>query len=284
MRHRLRVGKLINPKISVMKAITCFFALATLAVVTVSPLQGQQPATPDYYQTLHYIKVPPSSRTEFEKMIKDVSIKIAETRVNAGEIVSWTLLRAVMPAGSEARADYLISTLYQGVPPAPLDRGANEALFKKAGLTTSFDEFLAIRDRTSSLVAAELWRPLSRVGAPKKGHYVVVNQMKAKDAEPYANFEQTIWRPIAEQIVKDGGMSGWIFARKQFPSGTDTRYAFYTADMYPTWAAIFEPWAGATAFAKVHPGKNFEETFAHLDELRSLAVRELWVVTERVAK
>jgi hypothetical protein len=54
--------------------------------------------------------------------------------------------------------------------------------------------------------------------------------------------------------------------------------------MYPTWAAVFQPWAGEAAFAKVHPGKNLEETFAKLGELRSLAVRELWVVTERVAK
>ncbi|HTO02778.1 MAG TPA: hypothetical protein VL069_03705 [Opitutus sp.] len=267
-----------------MKAIKCLFALATLAVVTVTQLQGQQPAAPEYYQTLHYIKVPQASRTEFEKMIKDVSIKIAETRVNAGEMISWTMLRAVMPAGSEARADFLISTIYQGPPPAPLDHSANVALFKKAGLTMSFDEFLAIRNRTSSLVAAELWRPLSRVGTPQKGHYIVINQMKAKDPEAYVNFEQTTWRPIAEQIVKDGGMSGWIFASKQFPSGSETPYTFYTADMYPTWAAIFQPWAGESAFAKAHPGKSFEETFAKLDELRSLAVRELWVVTERVAK
>lgn len=275
---------LSNPKLSVMKVIPCLLAVATLAVATVSQLHGQQPAVPQYYQILHYIKVPQASRTEFDKMIQDVSIKIADTRVKAGEIVSWTLLRAVMPAGSEARADYLISTMYQGAPPAPLDHSANVALFKKAGLTMSYDAFLAIRDRTSSLAAVELWRPRSRVGAPQKGHYLVINHMRAKDAEAYTEFEQTVWRPIAEQMVKDGGLSGWIFASKQLPSGSDTDYTFYTADMYPTWAAVFQPWTGATAFAKVHPGKNLDETFAHLDELRSLAVRELWVVAERIAQ
>ena len=266
-----------------MKAIKFVLALATLAVVTVSQLHGQQPAVPEY-QTLQYIKVPQASRTEFEKMIKDVSIKVADTRVKAGEMISWTLLRAVMPAGSEARADYLISTLYQGVPPAPLDHSENVALFKKAGLTMSYDAFLAIRDRTSSLAAAELWRPRSRVGAPQKGHYIVINQMKVKDAEAYMDFEQTVWRPIAEQIVKDGGMSGWICASKQLPSGSATDYTFYTADMYPTWAAVFQPWAGEAAFAKVHPDKNLDETFEKLGELRSLAVRELWVVAERIAQ
>jgi hypothetical protein len=267
-----------------MKAIKCLFALATLAVVTVTQLPGQQPAVPEYHQTLQYIKVPQASRTEFEKLIKDVSIKIAETRVKAGDIMSWTLLRAVMPAGSEARADYLISTLYEGVPPAPLDRDANVALFKKAGLTMSYEAFLAVRDRTSSLAAAELWQPLSRVGAPQKGHYLVINHMKVKDAEAYADFERTIWSPIAEQMVKDGGMSGWIFARKQLPTGSETTYTHYTADMYPTWAAVFQPWGGTTAFAKVHPDKNLDETFDKIGELRSLAVRELWFVTERVAK
>ena len=74
-----------------MKVIPCLLAVATLAVVTVTQLHGQQPAVPQYYQILHYIKVPPANRMEFDKMIKDASIKIADTRVKAGEIVSWTL-------------------------------------------------------------------------------------------------------------------------------------------------------------------------------------------------
>ena len=267
-----------------MNAIRILSTLATVAVVMVAQLHGQQPAASDYYQVLHYIKVPAAGRTEFNQLIKEVSIKTAETRVKSGEIISWTLLQAVMPAGAEARADYLMSTIYQGIPPAPRDRSENEALLVKAGLTMSYDDFLAKRDKISSLVATELWRPGSRVGAPQKGHYLFINHMKVKNAEAYTTFEQTVWRPLAEHLVKEGAMSGWIFASKVLPSGSETPYSFYTADMFPTWAAVFKQWFSEEVFAKVHPGKNLEETFAQLGELRSLAVRELWVVNERVAK
>lgn len=258
--------------------------LVTLALAAVSQLHSQQPATPNYYQVLNYIKVPPAGRTEFEHLIKEVSVKVAEARLNAGEIVSWTLLQTVMPAGSEARADYLVSTLYDGVPPAPRDHSSYEALFKQAGVTMTLDDFYAKRRQVSSLVNTELWRPASRVGNLQKGHYLYINFMRVKDAEAYAKFEQTVWQPMAAEMVKEGNMSGWIFAAKVLPGGTDTAYSHYTADFFPTWADVFKEWSVETVFAKAHPGENIDDTMAKVATLRSLAVRELWVVAERVAK
>jgi hypothetical protein len=267
-----------------MKAIKCSSFLAILALATVTQLQSQQPAAPQSYQVINYIKVPASGRIEFEELMKETSIKTAETRLNAGEIVSWTLLRAVMPAGEKARSDYLISTIYESVPPEPLDRTGTAALFKKAGVLMPVDDFFAKRSRLSSLVNTELWRPMSRVGALKKGHYIYLNQMKTADADAYLEFEQTVWRPIAERLVKDGAISGWMSAAKMLPDGSETGYRFYTVDMYPSWAALFKPGALRTVFEQVHAGKNFEETMGQMEKLRTIAVRELWVVVERVAK
>ena len=267
-----------------MNAIKSLGHLAALAVAMVSPLEAQQPAAPDYYQVLHYIKVPAPNRTEFNQLIKEVSIKTAETRVNSGEIISWTLLQSVMPAGSEARSDYLMSTMYAKLPPAPLDHSGNSALFKKAAIAMSYDEYLAKRDKVSSLVAMEMWKPMRYVGAPQKGHYLFINQMKVKNERDYVAFEETVWRPIAEHLVKEGKLSGWLFATKVLPEGAETLYSAYTADMFPTWEAVFSDRAVNEAFAKVHPGKNIDETFVGVNELRSLAVRQLWVVRERVAK
>ena len=267
-----------------MKVIKCLVALVVLVSAQLPPLQSQQPPAPNYHQVLHYIKVPQAGRVEFEQLMKDTSLKAAETRVKAGEIVSWTLLRSVMPSGTEARGDYLVSILYDGVPTEPLDRAGNEALMKKAGVAMTGAAFYEKRDRLSALVCSELWRPLSRVGAPEKGHYLFINQMKVSDADAYVAFERDVWRPMAEQRAKDGEMSGWIFATKLLPSGDATPYRFYTADMFPTWAAAFKNWSAEDLFKKVHPGKNIDEAFANLEKLRSLAMRELWVVTERVAK
>ena len=267
-----------------MNVIKFLCTLATLGVVMVSQLQGEEPAAPDYYQTLVYIKVPPAGRSDYNQLVKDILMKTAEARVKSGEIISWTLLQAVMPAGEEARADYVMSTIFPKLPPAPLDQAGNEALFKAAGVKMSYDEFVAKRSKLTSLVASELWKPRARVGAPQKGHYLYINRMKVNDAEAYGNFEQTVWRPLAEHLVKTGALSGWIYATKILPTGTDTPFSAYTSDMFPTWEAIFKEWGFDEAFAKVHPGKDVEKTFSEVAKLRSLAVRELWVVRERVAK
>jgi len=260
----------------------CIFA--TLAVASVTQLPAEQPAAPDYYQTLSYIRVPAAGRAAFDRLMKDVSIKTADARVKSGEIISWTLLRAVMPAGEEARADYVMSTIYDKLPPAPLDQAGNDALFKRAGVAMSHQDYISQRNKVSSLVTTEMWKPRARVGAPQVGHYLFINSMKVEDEKAYGEFELNVWRPLAEHLVKAGTLSGWIYATTILPEGPETPYTAYTSDMFPSWEAVFKNWGFDEAFAKVHPGKDVQQTFDGIGKMRSLARRELWVVTERVAK
>jgi hypothetical protein len=129
-----------------------------------------------------------------------------------------------------------------------------------------------------------LWRVRERVAAPEKGHYLFLNSMKVQDLEAYGKFESEVWRPLAEAWVKEGSMSGWIFATKLMPSGAETPYKAYSADMFPSWQAAFANRGVAAMFAKVHPGLKIEDTFKNLEELRTMARRELWFVEERVTK
>jgi hypothetical protein len=266
-----------------MKAFKCLVRLALLGAL-VFPLHSQQPAAPATYQLINYIRVPQANRVEFEQLVKETSIKTAETRVKDGEIVSWTLLRAVMPAGAEARSDYLISTIFPGAPSEPLDRSGTEALLKKAGVTTSVTDYYARRDKLSSLVSTEVWRTVLRIGNLKKGHYLQINQMKAADREAYLAFERDAWGPVAEALVGDGQLSGWMVSERELPGGTDQPNNFYTVDMFPTWAAMFKPWSLEERFTKAHPGKNIDDVLGEPTKLRTLSKRELWVVVERVAK
>ena len=85
-------------------------------------------------------------------------------------------------------------------------------------------------------------------------------------------------------MIKQGTMSGWIFATKTLPAGTDTVYTAYTADMFPSWDAAFANRQIQAVFEKMAPGKNFDQTMGEIGKLRDLARRELWVVVERVTK
>ena len=267
-----------------MKATLVRIALPVLCLATAAVLNGQQPTTPVYTQTLTYLKVPTGKGDEYLAFFNETSKKMAQVRANAGEILSYTLLRSVYPAGEEARANYLVSIIFEGAPQPPASRSKMETDLKKAGVKMSIDEFLKKRTSLATLVAQEMWRPQARVAAPKVGHYIFINQMKVLDAPNYFTFEQTVWRPLAEEWVKQGAMSGWIFATKMLPGGTDAPYTAYSADMFPSWQAVFAPRPSQPIFAKVHAGKNYDETMSQISKLRSLGRRELWVVVERVEK
>ena len=242
------------------------FVLALSVFCTTAALiHGQPPAAPVFTQTINYVKVAPGKGADYMKFVAATTMKVAQMRADAGEILSWTLLRSVYPAGQEARSDYMISTITEGGP-----RAAAEATTQRTAL--------------SSLVASEVWRPRIRLGAPAKGHYIFINYMKVHDAAKYAELERTYWGPMSEEMIKQGSLSGWIFATKTLPSGTDTTYTAYTADMFASWDAAFKTRPTQAVFEKVAPGKNFDATMTEIGKQRDLARRELWVVVERVTK
>lgn len=119
----------------------------------------------------------------------------------------------------------MISTIAEGAPRAPIGREGFEKALQKAGLSMPVSDWYAKRDSLSSLVSTEMWRSRIRLGAPQKDHYLFLNYMKVHDAPEYNDFENNVWRPMAEEWVKEGSQSGWVFATKVLPSGTDTTYA-----------------------------------------------------------
>jgi hypothetical protein len=270
-----------------MKRSLLRFALPAFCLFA-AQLPGQQsappPATPTYKQSLIYLKVAPGKGDEFMRLMREETMRVAQVRANAGEILSWSLLRSVYPAGTEARADYVISVITAGPPRAPRGNAGLEADLKKAGVKVTAADYWAKRNSISSRVASELWRIRERVASPQKGHYLYLNSMKVNDATAYNEFEAKVWRPIAEAWVKEGAMSGWLYATKMLPGGADTPYSAYSADMFPTWEAAFASRSMQATFEKVHPGKSYSEAAANMGKLRSLAKREMWQIVERVDK
>jgi hypothetical protein len=245
-------------------------------------LPAQTDNAPVYYQSLTHVKVSPGKGEEYLNLIRETGMKVAQVRANAGEIVSWTVLRPVFPAGQDARADYIYSEITEGMPRQP---SSIAEAFKRANITLPASEFVARRSSLSSLVATELFRVRVRVGAVQKGHYLFINQMKVHDEPGFTRFEAEIQKPIFEERVRRGEMSGWLYATRVLPAGTDIAYRAHTADMFPTWEAAFRRMSSPTEiFEKVHPGKNYGEVMSNLPKLRDHARRELWTVVERVER
>lgn len=261
---------------------TRLLLLTTSAFVLAAELCAQQ--QPAFFQSMSCIKVLPGKFGEYRQFAVDTTAKLMQTRINAGEAVTWTLLRAISPAGSEARCDYMSSTIYEGAPGEPQGRPELEKGLQKAEVKMTASDYFAKRDSLSRLVSTEIWNVRIREGQPQKGNYVFLNYMKVHNTPEYIKFENEVWRPLAAQWIKEGAQSGWIFATAMLPGGTDLKYPAYSADIYPNWKATFQARNTAEIFKKAHPGKDAQETMANLGKLRDLARRELLVIEERISK
>lgn len=261
---------------------TRFLSYTAATALLAAGLYAQQPKP--VYQTVNCLKVLPGKGAEYRAWVAGTVTKIMQARADAGEIVSWSSLRSVMPAGTEARCDYRSVTMVEGTPPAPAGAEEIGRALQKAGIKMTGAEYIAKRDSLYRLVASEMWRPRHRVGAPAKGHYLYLNYMKVHKMADYVKFENDVWKPLAEEWVKEGAQSGWLFSTSFLPGGTEVKYQAVSADIYPSWEALFKTRSGADTFKKVHPGKNYNEVMGSMSGLRDLARRELFVIEQRVAK
>lgn len=244
-------------------------------------LPAQDSAENVHTQRLYYIDTHPGKGQAWRELVRESSMKAAQVRANAGEIVSWSLLRSVYPAGEEARANYLISEISAG-PPSSFKTGFKEAL-EASGSEMSHYEVISKRNDLATLVTSELWRPRIYEGAAEKGNYLTINMMKVKNRDILAK-NTTKWSPLSQEWIKQGAMTGWVYATKLAPSGAETPYAAYTSDMYPSFEAAFAGRNLEEVFAKVYPGESMDDYLDGLGEGRAIAKRELWRVVERVTK
>lgn len=256
--------------------------LAMSAVLACIPLAAQQ--TPESHVVANCVKVVRGKSAEYAAFTRATMMKMAQQRANAGEIASWSLLRTVFPAGEESRCDYTITTVYNGKPGAPREREDTAKALKAAGVAMSADEFYAKRDALSRLVATEVWRTHLRTGRIEKGNYIARNMMKVSNMRAYAEFEEKVWLPMADQWIKDGAMTAWSFATRVYPAGSEREHNAYTVDVYPNWNAAFGGRTIRPMFEKVHAGKDIQKTLEPMSKVRDLARRDLLYVMERVTK
>ena len=259
-----------------------FFTCAA-AVAALSPILPAQQASTGFHNVA-CIKVKPENNSEFRKWAAGDVHKLAQSRVDGGAVSEWILLRGVVPSGTSAECDYLVVTMYPGVPPQPMGREELEASLKKAGISTTAQQFVDRRSALTTLVSNNMFQNRAFTGSFKTGNYMVVNYMKASNIPEYVAFEKKVWQPMAEAMDKENLRSGWSLNTIVFPGGTDVKYNAVTVDVYPTWESIFnndshffELWR------KVHPDMEFGTTFEQYDKLRHQGDINVYVVQDTIA-
>ena len=134
--------------------VSRLFASVALVAAFSATLFAQQP--PSGYHSVACIKVKRENNTEFRKWIAEDGRKYAQSRVDAGAYSSWMILRSVIPAGESAECDYVVVTMYPGIPPAPMGLEELDAALKKAGMTVSAQQYVDRRNSLTTLISNDL--------------------------------------------------------------------------------------------------------------------------------
>lgn len=252
---------------------------ALFLAVSVSSLAQQ--TSPGYHAVACY-KLKPEEGTAFQKWAADEMSKVAQGRIDDGEITSFYLLRAVFPQGEGADCDYLVVTFF---PNMPLEFGPEqvEAAVKKAGFKFTGAEYFARRDALVRLVSVELFQNVASAGSEKKGDYVQVNyfRLAAENQDDWVEWQKTVWRPVAEAMVKDGRSDGWSVNLTAMPFGTDLPYQAVTVDIFPNIEGVFgDDSHFMERFKKVYPDRELGTTFAKAEKLGTRARVDLYVLDE----
>jgi len=238
-----------------------------------------QPQTGYYARAC--IKVRDGKMAEARKFIEEHR-KLVQAVVDSGPIGTVFMMRSVMPAGETATCDLAQVTFFKGAPPAPPGVDAIATFMQKAGMSESAAEFLTRRDSLMRLVSSEMWQTAVAVGNMQKGDYAFINHMKVHDMPAWMELERSIWKPMAESWVKDGSMRGWLVSRPVLPGGTGLPYQAVTVDVVPAWDNVFKALSLEKTFKQVHSDKNLNEVMEKIGKARDLALRELFVVDDKV--
>jgi len=262
------------------------FTRVLVCAVVAAALSGAafaQQTSPGYHAVACY-KLKPDTTVAFQKWTADEMSKVAQGRIDDGEITNFYLLRAVFPRGEAAECDYLVVTFF---PNMPHEFGTEQvdAAIKKAGLKFTGEDYFKHRDALIRLMSVGIFQNQAFVGGAKKGDYFQVNYMRVatENLDDWIAFEKKVWQPLAEAMVKDGREDGWSVNVAAMPFGSDSPYQGVTVDVFPSLDAAFaDDKQFADRFRKVHPDMELGTTFERVQKLRAQAHVELFELEQYV--
>lgn len=225
-------------------------ALAAALPVTLSAQQA-----PTGFHSVSCVKVKPGKSADFNAFAKGDFRKYEQSLVDSGAISAAIELRTIAPAGSEAECDYVFVTFYPGLPNEPMSDDQTIAALKKAGISSSLEEWRQEHEAVGYLVYNNINRTVLQVGGPKEGDYVVVNDMSVPDRNAWVGNEKKLWQPLFEDGVKDGAVDGWAVIVPFMPRGAKDQHTTYTVDIYPNWQAVYKFFGPGfeDRWKKIHP-------------------------------
>jgi hypothetical protein len=233
--------------------------------------------TDQYYLLREYTKVEPGKRAEYVKT-EQLWKKVHQRRLAEGKIIDWTLYRCVFPSGSNAAYDYMTVTVFKsGKEMQDASNFSWDYIIK--GMTKEEEMIADNTEKIRKIVSSNLFHVLERVQPQPNTNFTQITTLKAETGKG-AELEklETMMKPVFEEAVKMGSISGWRFGEQIYPI-TPESGDFYrvigTTNLDQMLKAGNSNYI-ETAFKKIYPEKNYAATMKIFRDMISIKDVELW--------
>ena len=231
-----------------------------------------QPAAPDVYVVVTYIKTLPGQDAAYREYLTTTGKKIfQEVMAAQPTLLYWSSARSMFQ-GTEPGSDfdYVGASVYAGPPPEP--GTVPDAVYMKAAGMSQADlgkKLAAMR----TIVGTEVLRQQATISTPgilKEGDFRVVAQIRIKPGmgNEYFDTARTMIQPVAQARAAAGELKTWSVWSRVFPAGAGTSYDALSVMYFKDQASAIrglDATKGLETFMKVHPGKNYA---THINNLR----------------
>jgi hypothetical protein len=116
--------------------------------------------------------------------------------------------------------------------------------------------------------------------------FAIIDLMKVKPGSEgkYLDLEKNVWKPLHQERINQGKITGWILYKVRYTGSTDL-YNYVTATFFDNPANLEDPWAGIDPkkiLSGIDVDKAYDETLQSRDLVRSnLIVKQDEAVAER---
>jgi len=227
------------------------------------------------------MKVKPGDEAKYVELEQKIWKPIHQERISQGILVGW-ILYEVMYTGTDDSYNYATVNVYAD--PAKLEAPYAGIDFNKIHPGINVNEVIEETLNARKTVKEQL---MSRVNfaypgggeSPAPHKYIVVNYMKSKPGGNFVEVENSLAKPTAEELIKNGDWAGWSVWSNVFPRGVGMESDFVTVDYYPDMMKL-----GSVnymqAFQKAHPDKEMSEFAEKVGNSRDMVRTELWKVLD----
>jgi hypothetical protein len=238
------------------------------------------------YVLINYIKTDRNKGGAYVELIKNYGSKIFQTRVNSGEILSWSLYAVGM--STEDSEDYN----FVGVTSSNSVKGLMESAvvpletLKKLMPGTPdkmMTDVLATYGEVRQIKNGVILKLQDFIPSTATRKTLEVNYMKVpagKDAD-YLKLEKEIFKPLHQERVNNGQITSWGCYAVMYPWSDSRPYNYITTNGFNDWDKMMSTDYAAT-YKKVFPKGDMTKLGAQTSAARSMYKTEVWSFVTRV--